>query len=75
MLQRRSLDGILHLRIANPEIHEVMSEVHLNVCEAYQSGLKLYVQLKTLGYYWPIMIHDYTEFAKNVKCVNIIESS
>ncbi|XP_058216876.1 uncharacterized protein LOC131327758 [Rhododendron vialii] len=47
------------------EAHEVMAEVHSGVCGANQSGPKLHMQLKRLGYYWPTMISDCINYAKS----------
>lgn len=61
---QRSLDGILLRCIACTGIHEALSEVHSSICGAHQSGPKLYMQIKRLGYYWPTMIYDCMEFTK-----------
>jgi len=43
-----------------------MEEVHSGVCGAHQSGPKIKWKIKRLGYYWPSMIEDCTDYAK--KC-------
>ncbi|XP_058202937.1 uncharacterized protein LOC131317399 [Rhododendron vialii] len=64
-LYKRSLDGMYMRCIANEQAHEVMAEVHSGVCGAHQSGPKLHMQLKRLGYYWPTMISDCINYAKS----------
>ena len=64
VLYKRSLDGILMRCIGKEEIQEVMREIHAGVCGAHQTGPKLKMQIKRLGYYWPTMISDCIEFAK-----------
>ncbi|XP_020705356.1 uncharacterized protein LOC110116201, partial [Dendrobium catenatum] len=36
-----------------------MGKVHEGLCGAHQSGPKMKVRIKRLGYYWPTMIRDY----------------
>ncbi|XP_020700289.1 uncharacterized protein LOC110112413 [Dendrobium catenatum] len=43
----------------NEEACKVMGEVHEGLCGAHQSGPKMKVRIKRLGYYWPTMIRDY----------------
>ncbi|XP_058221003.1 uncharacterized protein LOC131331154 [Rhododendron vialii] len=64
-LYKRSLDGMYMRCIANEQAHELMAEVHSGVCGAHQSGPKLHMQLKRLGYYWPTMISDCINYAKS----------
>ena len=50
--------------IAKEHIHEVMAVIHAGVCGAHQSGPKLHMELKWLGYYWPTMIADCINYAR-----------
>ncbi|KAK2997595.1 hypothetical protein RJ639_025679 [Escallonia herrerae] len=63
-LYKRSLDGMLLRCIVKDKVEEVMREVHSGACGAHQSGPKLQMQIKRLGYYWPTMIADCIGFAK-----------
>ncbi|KAK3000926.1 hypothetical protein RJ639_021168 [Escallonia herrerae] len=63
-LYKRSLDGMLLRCIAKDKVEEVMGEVHSRACGAHQSGPKLQMLIKRLGYYWPTMIADCIGFAK-----------
>ncbi|KAK3006984.1 hypothetical protein RJ639_015833 [Escallonia herrerae] len=65
-LYKRSLDGMLLRCITKDEVEEVMKEVHYGTCGAHQSGPKLQMKIKCLGYYWPTMIADCIGFVK--KC-------
>lgn len=66
-LYRRSLDGFLLRCLAKEEAQHALQEVHAGVCGAHQTGAKLHMQLKRLGYYWPTMIADSRDFAKKCK--------
>jgi len=48
----------------NEEGKQVKEETHTGVFGAHQSGQKLHDLLKRMGYYWPIMAHDYIDLAK-----------
>ncbi|KAA0043322.1 uncharacterized protein E6C27_scaffold110G002330 [Cucumis melo var. makuwa] len=50
--------------IRKEESTKALEEVHSGICCAHQSGPKLQYQLKRMGYYWPIMIHDSMHFVK-----------
>ncbi|KAK2984212.1 hypothetical protein RJ640_006671 [Escallonia rubra] len=63
-LYKRSMDGMLLKCIAKDEVEEVMKEVHSGTCGAHQSGPKLQMQIKCLGYYWPTMIANCIGFVK-----------
>ena len=43
-----------------------MEEVHSGICGAHQSGPKLHIQVRRMGYYWPTMVKDCMEYAQ--KC-------
>ena len=63
-LYKRSLDGMYRWCIAKERIQEVMAEIYVGVYGAHQSGPKLHMQLKRLGYYWPTMIADCINYAR-----------
>ncbi|XP_028060408.1 uncharacterized protein LOC114264016 [Camellia sinensis] len=63
-LYKRYLDGMFMQCIAKERIQEAMAEIHAGVCGAHQSGPKLHMQLKRLGYYWPTMIADCIDYAR-----------
>ncbi|XP_028081100.1 uncharacterized protein LOC114282592 [Camellia sinensis] len=63
-LYKRSLDGMYMRYIAKKCIQEVMVEIHAGVSGAHQSGPKLHMQLKRLGYYWPTMFADCIDYAR-----------
>lgn len=46
------------------EAIKVMNEVYAGVCGGHQSSPKLQYQLNRLDYYWPTMLVDYIEYAK-----------
>ncbi|KAK3038596.1 hypothetical protein RJ639_027259 [Escallonia herrerae] len=64
ILYKRSLDGMLLRCIAKDKVKDVMKEVHFGTYGAHQSGHKLQMQIKHLGYYWPTMIADCIGFVK-----------
>ncbi|KAI0494874.1 hypothetical protein KFK09_025020 [Dendrobium nobile] len=65
-LYRRSFDQMWLRCLNNEEARKVMGEVHEGLCGAHQSGPKMKVRIKRLGYYWPTMIRDCMEHAR--KC-------
>ncbi|PKU59564.1 hypothetical protein MA16_Dca028568 [Dendrobium catenatum] len=65
-LYRRSFNQ-MWLRCLGPdESQKVLSEVHEGLCGAHQSGPKMKIKIKRMGYYWPRMILDCIDHAK--KC-------
>lgn len=50
--------------IASEEIKQVMHEVNSGLCGAHQSGPKMRLKIKRLGYYWPKRIKDCVEYAQ-----------
>ena len=48
-----------------------MEEAHLGVYSAYQSGPKLYHQIKRIGYYWPTMVKDCMDNAKTCEACQL----
>ncbi|XP_020084900.1 uncharacterized protein LOC109707778 [Ananas comosus] len=65
-LYRRSYDQLWLKCLSPDEIKQVMHEVHSGVCGAHQSGPKMRLKIKHLGYYWPTMIQDCMMYAR--KC-------
>ncbi|CAM8893133.1 unnamed protein product [Rhodiola kirilowii] len=65
-LYRRSFLGQWLRCLSEEEAGEVMQVAHAGICGAHQSGLKLYDRVKRMGYYWPTVVQDCTDFAK--KC-------
>ncbi|KAJ1693259.1 hypothetical protein LUZ63_009957 [Rhynchospora breviuscula] len=41
-----------------------MQEVHSGTCGAHQSGPRMRVQIKLMGYYWPTMINDCENYSE-----------
>ena len=66
VVYRRSLDGVLLRCLSDIESREALNEVHSGTCGSHQSGPKLHMHLKRMGYYWPTMVADSVNFAK--KC-------
>lgn len=65
-LYRRSFDQ-MWLRCLGPdESQKVITEVHEGLCGAHQSGPKMKIKIKRMGYYWPNMVKDCLGYAK--KC-------
>ncbi|TYK20546.1 uncharacterized protein E5676_scaffold237G001340 [Cucumis melo var. makuwa] len=44
-----------------------LKEAHVGVCGTHQSGPKLQLQLRIMGYYWPKMVQDSMDYAKKCK--------
>ncbi|KAI0519706.1 hypothetical protein KFK09_007165 [Dendrobium nobile] len=63
-LYRRSF-GQMWLRCLDKcEALKIVNEVHAGLCGAHQSGPKMKMKIKRLGYYWPTMIDDCMKIAK-----------
>jgi ribonuclease HI len=65
-LYRRSYDQLWLRCVSKLEASQIMKEVHSGLCGAHQSGPKMRLKIKRLGYYWPSMVADCEEHAK--KC-------
>ena len=65
-LLRRSVDGTLLTCINGNEIKRVMEEVHLGAGGNHSGGKSLALKVRRLGYFWPKMNSDCSQFAK--KC-------
>ena len=66
VLYRRAFDQMWLRCLAPHEAKGVIVEVHEGLCGAHQSGPKMKIKIKRLGYYWPSMMKDCLEHAK--KC-------
>ncbi|KAG9442388.1 hypothetical protein H6P81_018242 [Aristolochia fimbriata] len=67
ILYRRSYEGLLLRCLSKEEGSQVLKETHSGICGAHQAGLKLHLQVKRLGYYWPSMLRDAIEMARSCK--------
>ncbi|KAG9444832.1 hypothetical protein H6P81_016172 [Aristolochia fimbriata] len=67
VLYRRSYEGLLLRCLSKEEGLQVLKETHGGICGAHQAGPKLHLQVKRLGYYWPTMLRDAIEMARNCK--------
>ena len=65
-LYRRSYDQLWLRCVSEQEVQQIMEEVHSGLCGAHQSGPKMRLKIKRLGYYWPSMVSDCEKHAK--KC-------
>ncbi|KAL0462338.1 UNVERIFIED_CONTAM: hypothetical protein Slati_0121400 [Sesamum latifolium] len=63
-LYRRSFEGIFLRYLSDDEKDQAMKEAHSGVCGAHQSGPKLHLRIKRMGYYWPTMVKDCIDYAK-----------
>ncbi|KAG9446928.1 hypothetical protein H6P81_013056 [Aristolochia fimbriata] len=67
ILYRRSYEGLLLRCLSKEEGLQVLKETHSGICGAHQAGPKLHLQVKRLGYYWPLMLRDAIEMARTCK--------
>ena len=65
-LYRRSYDQLWLCCLSIKEAKQVIKEIHAGFCGAHQSGPKMRLKIKRMGYYWPSMVADCEEYAK--KC-------
>jgi ribonuclease HI len=63
-LYRRSYDQLWLRCVSGPEAEQVMKEIHSGLCGAHQSGPKMKLKIKRMGYYWPTMVADSEAHAK-----------
>jgi len=68
---RHSYDGILLRCLSNWEVQEALKEAHDDICGAHQPGPKFQDRLRWFGYYWPMMIADAVQYAKQCKVCQI----
>jgi hypothetical protein len=50
-LYRRSYDQQWLRYVSGPEAEQIMKEIHSGLCEAHQSGPKMKLKIKRMGYY------------------------
>ena len=67
ILYRRSYDQLLLRCLSKEESEQAMHEVHSGSCDAHQSGPKMRLKIKHIGYYWPSMINDCLGYARKCK--------
>ncbi|KAI0530852.1 hypothetical protein KFK09_000400 [Dendrobium nobile] len=65
LLYRRSFDHMWLRCLDQREALKILNEVHSGLCGAHQSGPKMKLKIKRLGYYWPTMIEDCMNTAKH----------
>ena len=70
-LYRRSYDGVLPNCLSNSKAKEVLKEARYGICGAHQPGPNLKDRLRMFGYYWPMMIVDAVQYAKQCKACQI----
>jgi ribonuclease HI len=70
-LYRRSYDQLWLRCVSGPEAEQVMKEIHSGLCGAHQSGPKMKLKIKRMGYYWPTMVTDCEEHAKKCRMCQI----
>lgn len=63
-LYRRSHNQTWLRCLSNQEAEQAMREVHQGVCGGYQSGPKMALKLKGMGYYWPSLVRDCMQWAQ-----------
>ncbi|PKU82262.1 hypothetical protein MA16_Dca017484 [Dendrobium catenatum] len=63
-LYRRSFDQLWLRCLNKQEAQKIVTEVHAGLCGAHQSGPKMKMKIKRLGYYWPSMINDCMSIAR-----------
>ncbi|PKU75443.1 hypothetical protein MA16_Dca019709 [Dendrobium catenatum] len=64
LLYRRSFDQMWLHCLHKQEALKIVNEVHSGLCGAHQSGPKMKLKIKRLGYYWHTMIDDCMNTAK-----------
>jgi Integrase zinc binding domain len=70
-LYRRSYDQLWLRCVSGPEAEQVMKEIHSGLCGAHQSGPKMKLKIKRMGYYWPTMVADCEAHAKKCRMCQI----
>ena len=70
-LYRRSFDGLFLRCLGKEESDQAMEEAHSEMCDAHQSGPKLYHRIKRMGYYWPTMVKDCMDYAKTCEACQL----
>ena len=63
-LYRKGEDGLLLLCLGPQEAAQAMAEVYEGICGAHQSGRKMRWLLRQHGYFWPSILKDCIEYAR-----------
>src|SRR4051812_39555451 len=58
-------DGIMLCCLSPSEAQEALKEAHDGACGAHQPGPKIGYRIRRMGYYWPEMMKDAKEYARN----------
>ena len=66
-LYKRMGEGVWARCVLNDEALEIMEEIHEGLCGAHESGPKMYLRIKRMGYYWPTMVADCLRVAKTCR--------
>jgi hypothetical protein len=70
-LYLRSFDQLWLRCVSGPEAEHVMKEIYSGLCGAHQSGPKMKLKIKQMGYYWPTMVADCEDHAKKYRMCQI----
>ena len=63
------------LRCLGPnEVEEVMNEIHFRDCGSYLGGRRLFEQLISMGYFWPLMESEAMELVKSCEACQRLEN-
>lgn len=62
----RSYDPLWLRCLSTEKAQQAKEEVHAGICGGHQSGPKMRLKLKRMGYYWPSMLTDCLNMAR--KC-------
>ena len=71
VLYSRSYDQLLLWWLSKEESEEAMHEVHFGSYGDHQSGPKMLLKIKHIGYYWPSIINDCLEYARRCKLCQV----
>lgn len=63
-LYKRSYDQLWLRCVTSSEAKQIITDVHSGLCGAHQSGPKMKLKIKRMGYYWTGMMRDCIEHAK-----------
>jgi hypothetical protein len=66
MLYQRSFgQKALSRCVSRKEADQILLEMRKGVCGGHQSGIKMYHNIKLVGYYWPQIMADCIKIAKS----------
>ncbi|GAA0144587.1 hypothetical protein LIER_35964 [Lithospermum erythrorhizon] len=63
-LYKKSWDGPLLRCVSQENIPKILAEVHQGWCESHIRGWSLAVKITRIGYFWPTLVRDATNFLK-----------